>query len=165
MQQIDALDAEPVLLAHRGQGAYGACRFEPEREVRPHHRVDPVDTADEDVADEVLRRDPRKARRELEYDEDVDTSLFDQRCLAFNGRQQPRLLARGQHLSGVPVERDSDRSHAPLYRAFDGAGKDLPVPQMHAVEEPDRDHARLVNDWERLDAVDDLHGRGAYPSR
>ena len=62
----------------------------------------------------------------------------------------------------MPVERDADRPHAPVASAGDRGLEHRPVAQVHAVEEADRHHRRLVRQGQRLDPVHDLHRARAY---
>jgi hypothetical protein len=123
--------------------------------------VDDVDALDEDVADEVLRRDQGEVSIEGEHDELVDARRLDELGLPIHRREQPGLGPRRQHLPRMPVERDRDGSDPPIARTGDDGPEDRLMTAMHAVEETHRRDARPIRKGKRTDPADDVHERRA----
>ncbi len=132
-----------------------------EREIRAHDGPDRVHAPHEDLSYELVGRHPRELVGEFEHDEHVDVRLGDQRRLAFDRGQQPGHVVGCEDLTRVPVEGDRDRAHTPFSRTPHGAPEHGPMPEVHAVEEPDGDDRRLVGERQRIDPSNDLHRRGA----
>ena len=144
LPELHDIHLETQRRPHRGQPRHRARRPVPEREVGAHRRNARVHALHQHAAHEVLRGDKREVAVEDEDHEDVDPGLSDQPGLPFDGREEPRLAARGQYLARMAVEGDRDRAHPSLPCVRDRVREDGAVTEMHAVEETDGDDRGLV---------------------
>jgi hypothetical protein len=106
----------------------------PEAEV-PADEDDARPERAEHAGCELLRREQRELRGELDEQQVLDTDLPDQLAAALRGREQLHLVA--EHEARVRVERDHRRSQARRDRGRDHGA----VPAVDAVERADGDRA------------------------
>ena len=110
---------------------------------------------------DVARRSPRpgsaRTPRERQHDQHVDPRVLDQRRAL-----RSTVVSRRGSLPGVRTSRGcrsnviADRADAPFAGRLHRAREHRPMAEVHAVEEPDRDHRRRSPNGSAR-ALDDLH--------
>ena len=160
---VERLHADPGLLAEPGEEGDVAALSAAEREGRPDVDLARSEPPAQEVADELLGRHRGELPRERDDDEGVDAELGDRLFALPERLDQPRRPLRVEDPHRVRVERQDDRRGVELPGPLDDAAEHLLVPEVDAVEVPDRQDAppREVRALEGVDV--DVHGgRGSH---
>jgi hypothetical protein len=152
VRKVHLLDLEPVLAAQIGKELDRPGGLVPEAPPPADRHVARAEPVDEHVGHELLRGPLRHLFREREDRHEVDSRLPQQLNLSFRRREQRGHPIRLEHHAGMPVPRNDPGLDAQLARVRRGACYQRAVPEVDAVEGPDRQRGAIRWCGERLDA-------------
>jgi outer membrane protein TolC len=163
--RFDDVHMKPVAIAQFLQKRDRPLPPLAECKVIPHIDLSNADCPHQHLLDKRHGSQVREFRGEGQADDHIEFAGLHKRQFLRRGGDQRRAVLGRQDFQGMRIERQDDRRAADLARALAQSAKDLLMPEVNAVEIPDRHDRRRERFRKRAQRGDHIHSEEPYQSQ